>query len=109
MPTASTFTNKIDADTTLITKKRLTNPEYIIKFRKSPDSWFTVWDGNIIKKYNGEKKRAIAMRPYLDEQFMVELQKQVMLLFDSRSIMFTNLITFKQFQKELSLLKPRGK
>lgn len=108
MPTASTFTNKIDSDTTLICKKRLTNPEYIIKFRKDKNSWFTVWDGNIIKKYNGEKKKSIAMRPYLDEQFVVDYQKQIMILFDTRSFMFTNLITFKQFQKELSLLKPRG-
>lgn len=108
MPTASTFTNKIDSDTTLICKKRLINPEYIIKFRKDKNSWFTVWDGNIIKKYNGEKKKSVAMRPYLDEQFVVDYQKQIMILFDTRSFMFTNLITFKQFQKELSLLKPRG-
>lgn len=108
MPNASTFTNKIDADNTLVNKKRLTNPEFIIKFRKNKDSWFTVWDGNIIKKYNGEKKRVVAMRPYLDEQFIVDLQKQIMLLFDTRSFMFGNLITFKQFQKEMSLLKPRG-
>ena len=109
MPTASTFTNKIAADSTLITKQRLKNPEYIIKFRKDKSSWFTVWDNNVIKKYNGEKKRAIAMRPYLDEKFMVNLQNQVILLFDQRSYLFTNLITFKEFQKELSLLKPRSK
>ena len=109
MPTASTFTNRIDADSTLITKQRLKNPEYIIKFRKDKSSWFTVWDNNVIKKYNGEKKQAIAMRPYLDEKFMVNLQNQVIILFDQRSYLFTNLITFKQFQKELSLLKPRSK
>lgn len=109
MPTASTFTNKIDTDTTLVSKKRLIEPGYIIKFRKSKDSWFTIWDGNIIRKYNGEKKPVIAMRPYLDEVFSVDQQKQTMLLFDTRSFMFSNLITFKQFQKEMSLLKPRGK
>lgn len=109
MPTASTFTNKIDTDTTLVTKQRLKEPSYIIKFRKSKDSWFTVWDSNIIRKYNGEKKPVIAMRPYLDEIFNVDTQKQIMTLFDTRSFMFSNLITFKQFQKELGLLKPRGK
>lgn len=109
MPTASTFTNKIDTDTTLVTKQRLKEPSYIIKFRKSKDSWFTVWDSNIIRKYNGEKKPVIAMRPYLDEVFNVDTQKQIMTLFDTRSFMFSNLITFKQFQKELGLLKPRGK
>ena len=109
MPTASTFTNKIDTDTTLVTKQRLKEPSYIIKFRNNKDTWFTVWDSNIIRKYNGEKRPVIAMRPYIQEVFNVESQKQVMLLFDTRSFMFSNLITFKQFQKELSLLKPRGK
>ena len=109
MPTASTFTNKIDTDTTLVTKQRLKEPSYIIKFRKNKDSWFTVWDSNIIRKYNGEKRPVVAMRPYLDEVFNVDTQKQIMTLFDTRSFMFSNLITFKQFQKEMSLLKPRGK
>lgn len=108
MPKASTFTNKINTDNTLITKQRLAEPQYIIKFRKDPATWFTVWDSNIIKKYNGEKKYVLAMRPYLDEPFNVDIQKQVILQFDTRSFMFANLITFKQFQKQVSLLKPRG-
>lgn len=108
MPQASTFTNKIDTDTALITKQRLNEPNYVIKFRKTPDTWFTIWDGNIIKKYNGEKKPVIALRPYLDERFSVEQQKEIMLRFDTRCFQFTNLITFKQFQKQMSLLKPRG-
>lgn len=108
MPKASTFTNKIDTDNALITKQRLTEPQYIIKFRKDPSSWFTVWNNNIIKKYTGEKKHALAMRPYLDEAFNTDIQKNIIALFDSRSFLYTNLITFKQFQKQISLLKPRG-
>lgn len=38
LPTASTFTNKIETDTTLITKKRLVEPSYIVKFTKSKDT-----------------------------------------------------------------------
>jgi hypothetical protein len=34
MPTASTFTNKINTDNTLISKERLISPSYIIKFTK---------------------------------------------------------------------------
>ena len=108
MPKASTFTNQINTDNTLVTKQRLCSPEYVIKFSKNTDSWFTVWDGNIIKKYNGEKKAVIAMRPYLDERFSIDLQKNVISQFDTRCFMFSNLITFKQFQKQVSLLKPRG-
>ena len=107
MPQASTFTNKIDTDTTLITKKRLMEPNYVIKFTKYKNEWFTVWDGNIIRKYNGEKKPVIAMRPYLDEVYNAQSQKNIITLFDTRSLLFTNLITFKEFQKQIELLKPR--
>lgn len=108
MPTASTFTNKIDTDNALITKKRLTEPMYIIKFSKNKQDWFTVWDGNVIKKYNNENKPVRAMKPYIDEAFSVDIQKNIITLFDTRCFLFTNLITFKQFQKQLMLLKPRG-
>lgn len=107
MPTASTFTNKISVENTLITKKRLSTPSYIIKFTKDTDKWYTVWDSNIITKWNGEKKPVVAMRPYLDEPFNVETQKNIISLFDTRSFMFRNMITFKQFQSCLELLKPR--
>ena len=107
MPDASTFTNKIDTDHTLITKQRLIEPSYIIKFTKNKSDWFTVWDSNIIRKYNGEKKPVVAMRPYLDEVFSADLQKNMITVFDTRSFMFTNLITFKQFQSNMELLKPR--
>ena len=107
LPTASTFTNKRDTDTTLITKKRLVEPNYIIKFTKDKKDWFTVWDGNVIKRYNGEHKPILAMRPYLDEVFSTDIQKIMITLFDTRSLLFNNLITFKQFQKQVELLKPR--
>ena len=107
MPTASTFTNKIDTDTSLINKSQLTAPNYVIKFTKDRAHWYTVWNGNIVTKYNGEKKPVIAMRPYLDEVFNVEAQKNMILLFDTRSLQFRNLITFKQFQSDMEALKPR--
>ncbi len=107
MPTASTFTNKIETDTTLITKQRLIEPTAVIKFTKDKRNWFTIWDGNVVKKYNGEKKTVIAMRPYLDEVYNPDVQKNLITLFDTRSMLFTNLITFKEYQKNIELLKPR--
>lgn len=107
LPNASTFTNKINTDNALICKRRLVEPSYVIKFTKDKNDWYTVWDGNIIKKYNGEKKPVRAMRPYLDEVFSTDTQKQMLTLFDQRCFYFTNLITFKQFQREMELLKPR--
>lgn len=107
MPNASTFTNKIDTDTSLINKSQLIAPNYVIKFTKDRSHWYTVWNSNIITKYNGEKKPVLAMRPYLDEVFSVEAQKNMILLFDTRSLQFRNLITFKQFQSDMEALKPR--
>ena len=107
MPTASTFTNKIDTDNTLINKSQLIAPNYVIKFTKDKAHWYTVWNSNIVTKYNGEKKPVIAMRPYLDEVFNVETQKNMIMLFDTRSLQFRNLITFKQFQSDMEELKPR--
>ena len=107
MPTASTFTNKIDTDNTLIDKSPLVTPNYVIKFTKDKADWFTVWNSNIVNRYNGELKTVIAMRPYLDELFNVDLQKNIITLFDTRSFHFRNLVTFKQFQQQLELLKPR--
>lgn len=107
MPEASTFTNKIDTDNTLVDKSKLITPNYVIKFTKEKDHWYTVWNSNIVTKYNGEKKPVVAMRPYLDEVFNVEIQKNMIQLFDTRSLHFRNLITFKQFQSDMELLKPR--
>ena len=107
MPNASTFTNKLETDKTLITKQRLKVPSYVIKFSKNKEDWYTVWDGNVISKYKGEHKPVVAMRPYLDEPFTTDQQKNMILLFDQRCFIYRNLITFKQFQKEIELLKPR--
>ena len=107
LPTASTFTNRMETDNSLIDKSQLIAPSYVIKFTKDPNHWYTVWNSNIVSKYNGEKKPVIAMRPYLDEPYAAEMQKNILTLFDTRSLSFRNLITFKQFQADLELLKPR--
>ena len=107
LPTASTFTNKVNVDNTLVDKSPLITPKYVIKFTKNTKDWFTVWNSNIVAKYNGEKKPIIAMRPYIDEVFQVEVQKNMIELFDTRSFTYRNLITFKQFQNNMELLKPR--
>lgn len=107
MPTASTFTNEIHTDDSLVYKGRLVKPTHIIKFARGKESWFTVWDGKCISQYNGEKTNVIAMRPYIDELFSSELRDTMIKMFDTRSFAFRNLITFKMFQKNLEILKPR--
>ena len=109
MPTASTFTNEIKVDNSLVYKGRLVKPRAIIKFSKEPKENYTIWDNGIIKKWNGEKvENIIAMKPYLDEFFNAKLRNNIFLQFDTRSFKYRDLITFKQFQKDLELLRPKA-
>jgi hypothetical protein len=102
----SNFTNVVDFDKTLITKKRLNRPTATIVFDKNTK--FTLWDGGIIATYNGEKTRnEIAMRPYQDLIFNQQLRDNIINLYDVRNFYFRNLITQKKFQKEIKLIKPR--
>lgn len=102
----SNVTNAIDTDRTLICKKRLKKPSYVIAFTNTEK--FTVWDDNIVSEYKNENTaRVIAMRPYLDYLFEVKARDVVINLFDTRSYRFRNLVTQKIFKKNLALLKPR--
>ena len=107
MPTASTFTNMIKSDASLVSGKRLVKPSFVVKFTAREENWFTIWDGHTIKRYNNEKCAAIAMRPYIDEMFQPSLRDTIISQFDTRSFLYKDLITFKLFQKNLELLKPR--
>ena len=110
LPKASTFTNKINTDTALIDKRPLIRANYIIKFGKETEEWYTVWNNNIICKYNGEKvKSVIAMKPFIDEFYSVDNMKQIINCFDVRGYRFRNLVTFKQFQNELMFIRPAKK
>lgn len=103
---ASNYTNEIDFDRSLITKTRLIKPTATIHFDK--DTKFTIWDNGIIAEYNGEKtKNNISMRPYLDMMFNQSLRDNIIMLYDTRSFYFHNLITQKKFQKEIKIIKPR--
>lgn len=107
LPNASTFTNEMDLDRSLlINKRQAISPTAVIKFRKTKDTWFAVYNGNIIKQYSGEQKPVIAMRRYLDEMYNDTLCKSVIEMFDARAYKFVNLATFKMFQKQMRLLKP---
>ena len=85
MPEASTFTNQIKIDDSLVSKKALLRPEYIIKFGKEKDRMFTIWNGNIIAPYNNEKCMTIAMAPYLDEVYNLERKNNIFTLFNTRN------------------------
>lgn len=104
MGQASTFTNEIDLDKSLLINKReRISPQYIVKFNKSKDTWFTVWNNYIVSDYNKEQVRTIPMSRYLDDQFNQQNADMIQEIFDVRSFRFTTLATFKRFQKQLKL------
>ncbi|MBQ0097967.1 MAG: phage DNA encapsidation protein [Oscillospiraceae bacterium] len=106
-PNASTFTNAIEVDKTLICKNRLVKPSYVIKFSKDKADWFTVWNNMIVARFNGEKVPILPMRPYLDAVFNTEARDTVLTNFDNRYYLFRDLFTQKDFKRHLELLKPR--
>lgn len=104
---ASTFTNEVQIDRSLlINKRKRTSPQFVIKFWKETNTWFTLWNDGIISPYNNEHRPPIAMRRYLDELYNQETINSVIEKFDVRAFKFTSLACFKRFQKQMRLLKP---
>ena len=104
---ASTFTNEVQIDRSLlINKRKRTSPQFVIKFWKETNTWFTLWNDGIISPYNNEHRPPIAMRRYLDELYNQETINSVIERFDVRAFKFTSLACFKRFQKQMRLLKP---
>lgn len=70
MGQASTFTNEIDIDKSLLVNKReRKQPQYIVKFGRTKDTWFTVWNNHIVSDYNKEQVTTVPMSRYLDDHF----------------------------------------
>lgn len=111
MPEASTFTNKVETDYSLLMKvvPRSYKPQFVIKFTKSKDTWFTLWTNGLIRRYKKEHKPVIAMRPYLDHLYNPEQMQEIYQQFNNRCFKYSDLITFQLFQKQLRELKPSAK
>lgn len=104
----SNFTNELIIDKSLVDKRRLIRPQVILQFTKTKA--FTIWNDGIIAEYNGEScKTKIAMRPYIDLLFNPAQRDEYIELFDSRAFHYHDLMTFKKFQHEIQLLKPRAR
>ena len=105
-PNESTFTNKVNIDTTLVDKRRLIKPSYKVAFSKTES--YTVWDSKIVASSQNEKCPTITMYAYLDLVFSPELRDSVIMTYHNRGFLFHNLITQKKFKKALELVKPKG-
>ena len=105
-PNDSNFTNKIETDKSLLSNDKLLKPRYVIAFTKNKDDWFTVWNNNIIARYNKEKIQIIPMRRYLDQMYNEDLVNQIIVQYDTRNFLFHNLLTHKLFEKNIQTIKP---
>lgn len=103
-PNASTFTNQQKFDKSKIFKGRLCRPEYIIEFRNEK---FTVWDGNVVCRFNKENRPTVAMVPLLinNTVFKSELRDEVILMNYEKKFMFKDLLTQKLFDKCIKEVK----
>lgn len=106
----SNYTNVVKRDLeSLMNKNRvLKKVSLLIKFDKDPKRWFCLWDGNIIKKYNGQrvsKGKILSMKRYLDNFYNPELVKQIFERYDARAFMYSDLISQATFTAELKLIK----
>lgn len=104
-PGTGNFTNKIERDLQLLYKGRLGKPVNVIKFSKFSDDWYTLYEGNVIGRYNNEKSPAIAMKRYIDTAFIPELRDAIIEQNDVRAFYFRDILTQTLFYKSLENIK----
>lgn len=106
----SNYTNVIKRDLETLMKKnrKLIRVTSLIKFDKDPERWFCLWDGKVIKKYNGQrvnKNIILSMKRYLDENFYPERVKSIFEMYDARAFLYSDLISQSLFTAELKQIK----
>lgn len=106
----SNYTNVVKRDLETLMKKnrKLIRVTSLIKFDKDPTRWFCLWDGKVIKKYNGQrvnKSIILPMKRYLDENFYPERVKNIFEMYDARAFLYSDLISQSLFTAELKQIK----
>lgn len=104
----SNYTNTLTKDRKLLTNRRRKRPTALIKFSKDSSNWYVVWDNDIIARYRNEKldkNAVIAMRPYLNEFYSMELRKMVIERYDACAWYFKDLISQSYFQGDLERIR----
>lgn len=99
------FTNKVARDLESLYRGRLTKPNLIVKFSKDQSDWFTIWEGNVICPYNGEKKPSIAMKRYINDQFIPELRDNIIAQEDVRAFRYKDILTQSLWRKNMEMIK----
>lgn len=104
----SNFTNQVVRDIKLLYKGRLNKPVMIVKYSKYQSDWYTLWSspgGTVICPYNGEKKPSVAMKRYIDDQFLQELRDSIIEQEDVRAFKYKDIYTQTTWRKNMELIK----
>ena len=105
-PEESTFTNVIDSDLELVTRKQLGKQTQIIRFKTNK---YFVMCGNVVtcqKASATAKLPTVAMRPYMaGYPYYKDKAAEIILQAQQRKLEFDKLITLKLFMKEIQLIK----
>lgn len=99
------FTNKFVKDLELIYKGRLIHPTTVVKFSKDMSDWFTIWDGNIVCPYNGEKVQSVAMKRYINDTFIPELRDNIIEREDVRAFKYKDILAQSLWRKNMEMIK----
>ena len=102
---SSNFTNKVIRDIALIHKGRLGKPLMVIAYSKDQSDWYTIYEGNIICPYNGEKKNIVAMKRYINNQFLPEVRDAIIEQEDVRAFKYKDIYTQTTWRKNMELIK----
>ena len=102
----SNYTNELKRDISLINKNRLHTYHHIIKFGKTKETMFLVWNDNVITRYKGQAvNNIVAMKPYLDSSYHPDKKQWVLDMFDAQAFKFDSLITLSYFQDALQKIR----
>lgn len=104
----SNYTNALGLDKSMLYGGRLFRPSGLIKFSKSIQDWYTIFDSKVIRRYRGEgvKEEYITyMRPYLGGFYSLERRKNVLEMYDAKYYQFDSLISQTYFSDALKKLR----
>lgn len=105
----SNYTNDLNKDRSMLHVGRIQKITGIIKFSKDSSDWYSIFDGNVIrrwKKGEGVNEAAITyMFPYLGGFYSKERRQIVIDLYDTKVWKFDSLITQSYFSEKLRFIR----
>lgn len=99
------FTNKFVKDLSLLYKGRLGKPLMVVKYSKDQGDWFTIWEGNVICPYKGEKVTSVAMKRYVDDLFIPSTRDSIIEQEDVRAFKYKDILTQSLWRKCMEIVK----